>query len=48
MRRALSECIVTGVTTIVPFQLALLNDPDFRRGEIDLSFLPTMMQRQRG
>ena len=48
MRRALSECIVTGVKTSMPFQLALLNEPDFRRGEIDLSFLPTLMQRQRG
>ncbi|MBK9941222.1 MAG: acetyl-CoA carboxylase biotin carboxylase subunit [Kouleothrix sp.] len=48
MRRALSECIVTGVTTTMPFQLALLNDPDFRRGEIDLSFLPNRIQRQRG
>ncbi len=48
MRRALSECIVTGVTTSIPFQLTLLNDPDFRRGEIDLSFLPNVMQRERG
>jgi acetyl-CoA carboxylase biotin carboxylase subunit len=48
MRRALSECIITGVTTSMPFQLALLSDPDFRRGEIDLSFLPNLMQRQRG
>ena len=48
MRRALSECIVTGVKTSMPFQLALLNEPDFRRGEIDLSFLPNLMQRQRG
>lgn len=47
MRRALSECIVTGVKTTMPFQLALLNEPDFRRGEIDLSFLPNLMQRQR-
>jgi acetyl-CoA carboxylase, biotin carboxylase subunit len=47
-RRALSECIITGVTTSMPFQLELLDDPDFRRGEIDLSFLPTVMQRQRG
>jgi acetyl-CoA carboxylase biotin carboxylase subunit len=48
MRRALSECIITGVTTSMPFQLALLSDSDFRRGEIDLSFLPNLMQRQRG
>src|SRR5215213_7178338 len=48
MRRALSECIITGVTTSMPFQLALLSEPDFQRGEIDLSFLPNLMQRQRG
>jgi len=48
MRRALSECIITGVTTSMPFQLALLSEPDFQRGEIDLSFLPNVMQRQRG
>ncbi len=48
MHRALSECIVTGVKTSMPFQLALLDEPDFRRGEIDLSFLPNLMQRQRG
>jgi acetyl-CoA carboxylase biotin carboxylase subunit len=47
MRRALSECIITGVTTSMPFQLALLSEPDFQRGEIDLSFLPNLMQRQR-
>ena len=46
MRRALSECIITGVTTSMPFQLALLSEPEFQRGEIDLSFLPNLMQRQ--
>lgn len=48
MRRALSECIITGVTTTMPFQLALLSDPAFQRGEFDLSFLSNLMQRQRG
>jgi acetyl-CoA carboxylase biotin carboxylase subunit len=48
MRRALSECIITGVTTTMPFQLDLLSDPVFQRGECDLSFLPALMQRQRG
>ena len=47
MRRALSECIVTGIATTVPFQLALLNDPAFQRGDVDLSFLPALIQRQR-
>ena len=48
MRRALSECIITGVTTTLPFQLTLLSDPAFQRGEFDLSFLPALMQRQKG
>jgi acetyl-CoA carboxylase biotin carboxylase subunit len=48
MRRALSECIITGVTTTVPFQHRLMSDPAFQRGEFDLSFLPTFMQRQKG
>ena len=47
MRRALNECIITGVTTTLPFHLTLLNEPAFQRGEFDLSFLSTMMQRQR-
>jgi acetyl-CoA carboxylase biotin carboxylase subunit len=48
MRRALNECIITGVTTTMPFQLNLLSEPAFQRGEVDLSFLPTLMQRQKG
>jgi acetyl-CoA carboxylase biotin carboxylase subunit len=47
MRRALSECIITGVTTTMPFQLELLSDPVFAHGQFDLSFLPTLMQRQK-
>ncbi len=47
MRRALSECIITGVTTTMPFQLELLSDPVFAHGEFDLSFLPSLMQRQK-
>jgi acetyl-CoA carboxylase biotin carboxylase subunit len=45
MRRALSECIITGVTTTMPFQLELLRDPVFERGEFDLDYLPALMQR---
>ena len=47
MRRALSECIITGVTTTMPFQLALMSEPAFQRGEIDLSFLPRIIEHQR-
>jgi acetyl-CoA carboxylase biotin carboxylase subunit len=48
MLRALDECIVTGITTTMPFQSELLNDPVFQHGDFDLSYLPTLMQRQRG
>jgi acetyl-CoA carboxylase, biotin carboxylase subunit len=47
MRRALSECIITGMTTTMSFQLDLLGDPVFQSGEFDLSFLPSLMQRQK-
>jgi acetyl-CoA carboxylase biotin carboxylase subunit len=48
MRRALNECIITGITTTMPFQHTLLSDSSFQRGEFDLSFLPTFMERRRG
>jgi acetyl-CoA carboxylase biotin carboxylase subunit len=47
MRRALSECIITGVTTTMPFQHELLSHPVFESGSFDLSFLPTLMQQQK-
>ena len=48
MRRALNECVITGVTTTMPFQHSLLDEPAFQRGEFDLSFLPLLMERRRG
>ena len=39
MRRALAELVVVGVATNVPFHMALLDDPDFRSGAIDIQFL---------
>jgi acetyl-CoA carboxylase biotin carboxylase subunit len=47
MRRALSECIITGVTTTMPFQHELLSHPVFESGTFDLGFLPSLMQRQK-
>jgi acetyl-CoA carboxylase, biotin carboxylase subunit len=44
MQRALSECIITGVTTTLPFQLELLGNPVFAQGDFDLGFLPSLMQ----
>ena len=47
MRRALGECVITGVTTTMPFQLTLMSDPTFQQGTFDLSFLPKFMERQK-
>ncbi len=47
MQRALTECVITGMTTTLPFQLTVLSDPVFQEGAFDLSFLAQMMERQR-
>jgi acetyl-CoA carboxylase, biotin carboxylase subunit len=45
MQRALGECIITGVKTTLPFQLAILNEPEFRCGEHTLSLVGEFMRR---
>jgi acetyl-CoA carboxylase biotin carboxylase subunit len=44
MRRALNECIVTGIKTTIPFHLALLDDPSFRVGAISTSYVAELLQ----
>ena len=39
MRRALSEYVVTGIKTNLPFHLALLEHPDFIAGSYDTGFI---------
>jgi acetyl-CoA carboxylase biotin carboxylase subunit len=39
MRRALSEYIIEGVRTTIPFHLQLMTDPVFRSGNFDIKFL---------
>jgi acetyl-CoA carboxylase biotin carboxylase subunit len=39
MARALSEFMVTGIKTTIPFELAILQDPDFRRGNYTTTFV---------
>jgi acetyl-CoA carboxylase biotin carboxylase subunit len=39
MRRALSEYVVTGIKTNLPFHLALFDQPDFVRGAYDTGFI---------
>jgi acetyl-CoA carboxylase biotin carboxylase subunit len=39
MRRALHECIITGIRTTIPFQLALIDDPVFRSGNVHTGYV---------
>ncbi|HEX5872561.1 MAG TPA: hypothetical protein VFY65_19160, partial [Longimicrobium sp.] len=41
MKRALLELRVEGVDTAVPFHLRVMDEPDFRAGNIDIKYLDT-------
>jgi len=43
MRRALSECAITGIPTTIEFHLALLDRPEFQRGEVYTKFVEQEM-----
>jgi acetyl-CoA carboxylase biotin carboxylase subunit len=43
MSRALSEYMITGVKTTIPFQQAILQDPNFRRGVYSTNFVETLL-----
>jgi acetyl-CoA carboxylase, biotin carboxylase subunit len=47
MRRALNECIITGVKTTIPFQQALMDDNGFRRGAFSTGYLVEFIERYR-
>jgi pyruvate carboxylase len=38
MRRALEECLITGIQTNIPLLQGVLNDPDFIRGVYTTEF----------
>jgi acetyl-CoA carboxylase biotin carboxylase subunit len=43
LRRALSECAITGIPTTIDFHLALLDRPEFQRGEVYTKFVEQEM-----
>jgi len=43
MRRALSECAITGIPTTIDFHLTLLDRPEFQRGEVYTKFVEQEM-----
>jgi acetyl-CoA carboxylase biotin carboxylase subunit len=45
MRRALHECIITGIKTTIPFQLALVDDPEFRAARHHTGYVAELLRR---
>jgi acetyl-CoA carboxylase biotin carboxylase subunit len=43
MSRALSEYMITGVKTTIPFEQAILQDPNFRRGVYSTNFIEHLL-----
>lgn len=41
LKRCLTNYVIIGPKTTIPFYLALINDPDFQKGDFDTSFLDT-------
>jgi acetyl-CoA carboxylase biotin carboxylase subunit len=39
MRRALRELVIVGLPTAQPFHLRVMDDPEFQRGEVDITYL---------
>ncbi len=44
LRRCLTNYVITGPKTTIPFYLNLVNDPDFQKGVFDTSYLETHEQ----
>ena len=45
MRRALKELVIVGLPTAQPFHLRVMDDPEFRRGELDITYLERVGSR---
>ena len=43
MSRALGEYMITGIKTTLPFQAAILQDPNFRRGVYSTNFIEELL-----
>ena len=47
MSRARSEYMITGIKTTIPFELAVMRDPNFRRGVYATNFIENMLANRR-
>ena len=43
MSRALGEYMITGIKTTIPFEQAILQDPNFRRGVYSTNFVDQLL-----
>ena len=46
LRRALEEFVIDGVTTTIPLHQALLDDPDFQKGDYTIKWLEEWLAKQ--
>jgi len=46
LRRALGEMVITGVETTIPLHEALLDDPDFQKGDYNIHWLEKWLEGQ--
>ncbi|PDV98914.1 acetyl-CoA carboxylase biotin carboxylase subunit [Candidatus Chloroploca asiatica] len=44
MRRALHECVITGIKTTIPFQLVLIDDPEFRAARHHTGYVAELLR----
>jgi acetyl-CoA carboxylase, biotin carboxylase subunit len=45
MRRALHECVITGIKTNIPFHLVLVDDPEFRAARHHTGYVAELLRR---
>ena len=46
MNRALDEFLIEPIKTTIPFCKKVINDPDFKRGKYDTSFLNKFIEEE--
>lgn len=46
MKRALLECVVEGIKTVIPLHQKILNDPEFQAGDYTIHWLENFVARQ--
>jgi acetyl-CoA carboxylase biotin carboxylase subunit len=48
MKRALMEFDIRGIKTTIPFQLEILNHPDFVSGNYDIGWVTRYLEEKKG